>query len=82
MPGPVSDSYEGPSDSPMKLPVWAFSCPYCGAPAKDHKGGKGKATYRVIFHLPGCKPAEEWDAQTRTYRIEREMPGIIHGGYV
>lgn len=29
MPGPVSESYRGPSDRKPKVPEWALPCPKC-----------------------------------------------------
>ncbi len=36
----------------------------------------------TIFHKDYCKPAHNYNKETKTYEIEEFYPGIDHGGYV
>lgn len=61
-------------------------CPHCGEPVTQttkYKPGtvRPDGTQPTIFHLKSCRPAREKTADGR-YKVEVEMPGINHGGYV
>ncbi len=52
-------------------------CPYCKQVAKVVCGAM------TIFHLSSCIPSRSgYDKKTKTNTIEREMPGICHGGFL
>lgn len=50
-------------------------CPYCGAVARKPRNKF------LILHKKTCQAASNYDRATKTYQIEREMPGIEHGGW-
>lgn len=59
----------------------AVRCVYCYQLVKRQERN-GKSPVFVIYHLPSCKPARNFDKESGKYQIEKEMPNVIHGGYL